>query len=40
MIKLLKDQYTKYEEVINYLFFGVLATVVNVGIFYLLKFCS
>ncbi|MFL2059906.1 GtrA family protein [Marinilactibacillus psychrotolerans] len=35
MIKLLKDQYTKYEEVINYLFFGVLATVVNVGIFYL-----
>ncbi|WP_226910125.1 GtrA family protein [Marinilactibacillus psychrotolerans] len=35
MMKWLKDQYTKYEEVINYLFFGVLATVVNVGIFYL-----
>ncbi|SJN35658.1 Teichoic acid glycosylation protein [Marinilactibacillus psychrotolerans 42ea] len=35
MIKLLKDQYTKYEEVINYLFFGVLTTFVNIVIFFI-----
>lgn len=34
MMKWLKDQYTKYGEVISYLFFGVLATIVNIGIFY------
>ncbi|WP_413526648.1 GtrA family protein [Marinilactibacillus psychrotolerans] len=34
MMKWLKDQYTKYNEVISYLFFGVLATIVNIGIFY------
>lgn len=34
MMKWLKDQYTKYGEVMSYLFFGVLATIVNIGIFY------
>lgn len=34
----LKELYLKYKEIINYLFFGVLATAVNLGVKYLLLF--
>ncbi len=34
----LKDLYQKYKEVINYLIFGVLATIVSLGVKYLLLF--
>ena len=34
----LKELYLKYKEIINYLFFGVLATVVSLGVKYLLLF--
>ena len=34
----MKDLYLKYKEIINYLFFGVLATVVSLGVKYLLLF--
>lgn len=34
----IKELYLKYKEIINYLFFGVLATVVNLGVKYLLLF--
>jgi len=34
----IKDLYLKYKEIINYLFFGVLATVVSLGVKYLLLF--
>lgn len=35
MMNQIKNLYKKYQEVIDYLFFGVLATVVNIGIFYI-----
>lgn len=35
MINQVHELYKKYEEVINYLFFGVLATIVNIAVFYL-----
>ena len=34
----IKELYLKYKEIINYLFFGVLATVVSLGVKYLLLF--
>lgn len=34
----LEELYFKYKEIINYLFFGVLATVVSLGVKYLLLF--
>lgn len=34
----IKELYLKYKELINYLFFGVLATAVNLGVKYLLLF--
>ncbi|WP_080146770.1 GtrA family protein [Marinilactibacillus piezotolerans] len=33
-MKQIKSLYFKYQEVIDYLFFGVLATIVNIGVFY------
>lgn len=36
MIELIKGYYFKYEEIIKYLFFGVLTTVVNFTIYFLL----
>lgn len=38
MIEKMKDLYLKYKEIINYLIFGVLATVVSLGVKYLLLF--
>lgn len=35
-MELIKNLYTKYREIINYLIFGVLTTVVNITTFYLL----
>ena len=37
-MKKILELYKKYEEVINYLVFGVLATAVNLGVKYLLLF--
>lgn len=37
-MELIKKYYTKYEEVIKYLFFGVLTTLVNFITYYLLVF--
>lgn len=37
-MKKILEIYEKYKEVINYLIFGVLATVVNLGVKYLLLF--
>ena len=34
----IKELYLKYKEIVNYLFFGVLATVVSLGVKYLLLF--
>ena len=34
----IKELYLKHKEIINYLFFGVLATVVSLGVKYLLLF--
>lgn len=34
----IKELYLKYKELINYLFFGVLATAVNLGVKYILLF--
>lgn len=34
----IKELYLKYKELVNYLFFGVLATAVNLGVKYLLLF--
>ena len=34
----IKQLYLRYKEIINYLFFGVLATIVSLGIKYLLLF--
>lgn len=36
MINKLKELYKKYEEVILYLFFGVLTTIISVGLYWLL----
>ena len=36
MINKIKDLYLKYKEIINYLFFGVLTTVVSLATYYLL----
>lgn len=33
-MKQIKSLYLKFKEVIDYLFFGVLTTVVNIGVFY------
>ena len=38
MIKKIKELYIKYKEIINYLIFGVLTTLVNLSIKYLLFF--
>jgi len=38
MIQKIKELYFKYKEAINYLIFGVLATIVNLGVKYLLLF--
>lgn len=38
MIKRIKELYIKYKEIINYLIFGVLTTLVNLSIKYLLFF--
>ena len=35
---MLKELYIKYKEIINYMIFGVLTTVVNLGVKYLLLF--
>ena len=37
-MKKIKELYLKYKEIINYLFFGGLATVVSLGVKYLLLF--
>ena len=37
MFEFLKKQYNKYREVINYLVFGVLTTLVNLGSFYIMN---
>ena len=36
MINKIKDLYLKYKEIINYLFFGVLTTIVSLATYYLL----
>lgn len=38
MINKLKELYLKYKEIINYLFFGVLTTIVSLVTYYLLVF--
>lgn len=38
MINKLKELYLKYKEIINYLFFGVLTTIVSLATYYLLVF--
>ena len=38
MFEKIKQLYMKYKEIINYLIFGVLATIVNLGVKYLLIF--
>lgn len=38
-MELIKKYYTKYEEIIKYLFWGVMTTVVNFATFYLLIMC-
>ena len=38
MKKLIQDLYKKYKEIINYLIFGVLTTIVNLIVKYLLLF--
>ena len=38
MIEKIKNLYKKYREIIQYLIFGVLSTLVNFGVFFLLKF--
>ena len=40
MINKLKELYKKYEEVILYLFFGVLTTIISVGLYWLLGVMS
>ena len=35
-MEFIKKYYTKYEEIIKYLFWGVMTTVVNFATFYLL----
>lgn len=37
MLKFIKDMYEKYREVISYLFFGVLTTVVNLIVYFFCK---
>lgn len=34
MIEWIKKQFAKYEDIIKYLFFGVLATIVNIVVYY------
>lgn len=36
MIKKIKELYLKYKEIINYLFFGVLTTIVSLATYYIL----
>ena len=38
MINIIKNLYTKYKTIINYIFFGGLTAIVNIGIKYLLLF--
>lgn len=38
-MEFIKKYYTKYEEIIKYLFWGVMTTVVNFATFYLLIMC-
>ena len=38
MLKKLLNLYKKYKEIVNYLIFGVLATIVSLGVKYLLLF--
>lgn len=37
MIKRVKDLYIRYKEVIHYIIFGILTTVVNIVVFFLLE---
>ncbi len=37
MIQKLKDSYQKYNEIIAYLFWGVITTVINIGVFAILE---
>ena len=38
MIRLIKDLYEKYREIVNYLIAGVLTTIVSLGIYYGMTF--
>ena len=35
---MIKKYYKKYQEIINYMIFGVLTTIINMGTYYLLVF--
>ena len=37
MLKIIKNKYEKYKEIINYLFFGVLTTIVNFVVYIVLS---
>lgn len=39
-MKVIEEYYKKYEEVIKYLFFGVLTTVVNYVVYYTIVFVA
>ena len=38
LIEFIKEKYTKYKEILNYLIVGVLTTVISLGTYYALVF--